>query len=471
MVQLAEKRIPSRTPFDGERIWRSVLGQMRLEVDKTTFETWIQDTVFLSYSPETGIVRIGAPNGHVCAWLNDRLLGLTKKLLIGASGLPLDVQFEIRESSPVSESSGPAVMEKVRGTDGRMRFDTLYDSITNEVLKPDTILTIPQYLWRLSPLLGPTSTCRYIGIRQIQYFRGLMDCEGVFHATVRELADFSGMGATCWTQGPRAETESWLFRCDTQGVNYVRGQGGKIFRTIPKRYFVCGTLPLSPADQRHVWELLKSRGVLRDPVSALRQVAQQADEASRFSLLAPGDQLVVSGPHPPSQTIEQMVVASCNIQEKDADLIRSLSHDLQRRITGGWDAVPQYFVRRVGPKIEYPAMLLALWLHHRASHKTLTEQEEHPESNLVFVPGGFREIGARLGLKPETVRDWFNAKHHNKLLERYVQIDRQIKQSDRHVSVLFRISLSDRDCPLLSEDESMVNRRFRDSLLEASRSS
>jgi hypothetical protein len=150
----------------------------------------------------------------------------------------------------------------------------------------------------------------------------------------------------------------------------------------------------------------------------------------------------------------------------NADLVRQLAHDLQRRLTGGWDCVPQYFVRRVGPKLEYTAMLMVLWLHHRLSHKTRMETEEFPESNLVNIRGGFKEIGLSTGVNPATIRNWFNAKHHKALLPRYVSIVREKKQSNNCVSLLFRVNLSDRNCPLLSEDEHLVNKQFRDRVLE-----
>lgn len=388
----SDRRIQPNIPLDGPRIWQAVLDQLQMEMDKPTFDMWVRHTVFLSYSPEKGLFRIGAPNAHVCDWLNDRLLGLSRKLLTGVTGNPSDIEFEVYASpspSPGSpEQPTPYYPEELSG---KILFNTLYSSITDEVLKPDTILTIPQYLWRLSPLLGPTSTCRYIGIRQIQYFRGLMDREGVFHATLNELAGFSGMGRATWQKGPSSKIESWLFHCVTKNVNNVRGQGGKIVRNIPRQYSVCGTLPLSPADQRFVWEFLKDCGVLRDPVSALRQAIQKVEELSRFSLLAPNDQLVQRDAIPPSQTIEQLVTSSSRINDSNIDLIRDLAHTLQRNLTGGWDCVPHYFVRRVGPKLEYPAMLLVIWLHYRANHKTRMEADEFPESNLVYIRGGLRK--------------------------------------------------------------------------------
>jgi hypothetical protein len=461
----SDRRIQPNIPLDGPRIWQTVLDQLQMEMEKSTFDMWVQHTVFLSYSPEDGLFRIGAPNAQVCDWLSDRLLGMAKKLLIGATGIPVNIQFEVQEASSSLEELGPSALSNPENSSGKIRFDTIYSSITDEVLKPDTILTIPQYLWRLSPLLGPTSTCRYIGIRQIQYFRGLMDREGVFHATLNELAGFSGMGRATWQKGPSSKIESWLFHCVSKNVNNERGQGGKIVHRSPRQYSVCGTLPLSPADQQFVWGFLKDCGVLRDPVSALRQAIQKVEESSRYSLFAPNDQLVLSDPISPPQTIEQLVISSCRVNDKNIDLIRDLAHTLQRNLVGGWDCVPHYFVRRVGPKLEYPAMLLVIWLHYRANHKSRSDSDEFPDSNLVYIRGGFKEIGLSIGINPSTIRDWFNSKHLNNLLPHYASIERVDKQSNQAVSLLFKVQLSDRNCPLLPEDEHMVNKRFRDNLL------
>jgi hypothetical protein len=106
-----------------------------------------------------------------------------------------------------------------------------------------------------------------------------------------------------------------------------------------------------------------------------------------------------------------------------------------------------------------------LWLHHRASHKSQRDLDVYPESNRVFIRGGFKEIGLYIGVKPETIRDWFNAKHQNDLLARYASIEERKKKGGQTVSLLFSLNVSDQNCRLLKEDAVLVDQRFRDSLI------
>jgi hypothetical protein len=450
--------------MDPKEAWDQALSQFQMEMNRSTFETWVRDARFLKF--ENGVFYIGLANGYARDWLEDRLTGLARKVLTGIWGSSAEVKFEV-SSSFKENAEGPTLEEPAaRSYDGSKNFETLYASITDDILKPDTIQTIPQYLWRLAPFLGPTSTCRYLGIRQIQYFRGLMDRDGVFRATLRELADFSGMSPQSWLQGSRSALETWLFRCDSSGVDSVRGDRGRFLQSKAKKYFACGTLPLSPADQQALWSHLLRFGVERDPISALREALRQMEENSRYYLLSSTVPLPVRVPLPPSLTVEQMVTASCQLDKKNADLVRGLAHELQRRLVGGWDSVPQYFVRRVGPEINYGPMLLVLWLQHRISHKSRREIELHPESDRILIRGGFREIGCQLGMNSRTVASWFNKKYKIDLLERYAILQESKKLSDQSVSLLFQVKISDRDCPLLPADETIANRRFLESVLE-----
>ena len=43
-----------------EQAWQAALGQLQMEMPKATFDTWVRDTIFVSF--EDGVFVIGVAN-------------------------------------------------------------------------------------------------------------------------------------------------------------------------------------------------------------------------------------------------------------------------------------------------------------------------------------------------------------------------------------------------------------------------
>jgi chromosomal replication initiator protein len=76
-----------------DQAWQAALGQLQMEMNKATFDTWVRDARFLSY--DNGTFVIGVANGYARDWLEDRLTGLSRKILTGIWGQPVEVRFEV----------------------------------------------------------------------------------------------------------------------------------------------------------------------------------------------------------------------------------------------------------------------------------------------------------------------------------------------------------------------------------------
>lgn len=85
-----------------DQAWQAALGQLQMEMNKATFDTWVRDACFLSY--ENGVFTIGVANGYARDWLEDRLTGLAKKTLTGIWGQPVDVKFEVGKPESIEEA-------------------------------------------------------------------------------------------------------------------------------------------------------------------------------------------------------------------------------------------------------------------------------------------------------------------------------------------------------------------------------
>jgi chromosomal replication initiator protein len=94
-----------------EDIWEAAKGALQLQVSRANFETWLKDTVGVSYQDNLFIV--GTPSTFAAEWLSKRLHSLVKKTLMGITGEDTEVEFQVYppseglpESKPRRRSSG-----------------------------------------------------------------------------------------------------------------------------------------------------------------------------------------------------------------------------------------------------------------------------------------------------------------------------------------------------------------------------
>lgn len=87
-----------------EQAWQAALGQLQMEMPKSTFETWVQDTELIAY--EDGVFMLGAQNAYARDWLDGRLSSTIRRLLTGLMNRSVDVRFVVWQGSAESEVSG-----------------------------------------------------------------------------------------------------------------------------------------------------------------------------------------------------------------------------------------------------------------------------------------------------------------------------------------------------------------------------
>lgn len=86
-----------------KQIWETALGALELQVSKANYQTWLKDTVGVSF--ENDIFVIGTPNAFIVEWLEKRLRHLIKKTLAGIIGHPVEIEFQICGELP---AAGPS---------------------------------------------------------------------------------------------------------------------------------------------------------------------------------------------------------------------------------------------------------------------------------------------------------------------------------------------------------------------------
>ena len=60
-----------------EQIWQTALGQLQMEIPKSTFDTWVRGTSLLTH--EDGSYVVGVNNAYAKDWLENRLSGADRR--------------------------------------------------------------------------------------------------------------------------------------------------------------------------------------------------------------------------------------------------------------------------------------------------------------------------------------------------------------------------------------------------------
>jgi chromosomal replication initiator protein len=84
----------SSTTREPREVWEIARSQLRLQMTKGTYETWVRDTDYLAY--EDGAFVIAVPNAYARDWLSLRLRPMIKRTLVSIMGRAIDVTFIVQ---------------------------------------------------------------------------------------------------------------------------------------------------------------------------------------------------------------------------------------------------------------------------------------------------------------------------------------------------------------------------------------
>jgi len=83
-----------------EQIWQAALGQLQMEIPKSTFDTWVRGTSLLTH--EDGSYVVGVNNAYAKDWLENRLSGAVRRTLTGIVGRSVEVRFVVWPANGVA---------------------------------------------------------------------------------------------------------------------------------------------------------------------------------------------------------------------------------------------------------------------------------------------------------------------------------------------------------------------------------
>ena len=76
--------------LNARQIWQVALGELKLQVSKANYETWVKNTSVVSFDDQTFV--LGAPNTFAKEWLESRFLTQINQALARVIGRPVELQ-------------------------------------------------------------------------------------------------------------------------------------------------------------------------------------------------------------------------------------------------------------------------------------------------------------------------------------------------------------------------------------------
>src|SRR3972149_3049053 len=74
-------------------LWQAALAELKGQVSRANFETWLRDTVALSF--DDGCLTVGAPTGLATDWLQERMGSVVHTTLAKLAGRALEGSFAL----------------------------------------------------------------------------------------------------------------------------------------------------------------------------------------------------------------------------------------------------------------------------------------------------------------------------------------------------------------------------------------
>jgi len=86
----AEWIIPHEPPSEATQLWHAVQDELKLQMTRATFNTWIKPLTCLSLDRDACTATLQAPNAYIAEWITERLSAPIARTLAGVADLPPD---------------------------------------------------------------------------------------------------------------------------------------------------------------------------------------------------------------------------------------------------------------------------------------------------------------------------------------------------------------------------------------------
>ncbi|MDP6793335.1 MAG: DnaA N-terminal domain-containing protein, partial [Anaerolineales bacterium] len=103
-----------------EKVWRAALGELQLQVSRSTFDTWLRDARLVSC--EDGKYIVGVESGFARDWLDARMRTTVERTVTGIVGTASAVSFVVWPRDPIAPDAETHLFRG--GTDEKLTQQT-----------------------------------------------------------------------------------------------------------------------------------------------------------------------------------------------------------------------------------------------------------------------------------------------------------------------------------------------------------
>ena len=97
--------------MNADQIWKAALGELQLQMTRPTFDTWLKNTRAISY--EDGTLIVGVHSAYAKDWLDNRLLAIIKRTLVGIVGRSVEARFVLDVKTLNEDDPQPLLQSSV----------------------------------------------------------------------------------------------------------------------------------------------------------------------------------------------------------------------------------------------------------------------------------------------------------------------------------------------------------------------
>jgi hypothetical protein len=388
--------------------WEAVLDQLRLDMAKATYDTWVKDTHVVAF--EVGTFIIGVDTAYARDWLESRLASTVTGLLAGILDQSVEVQFVVQETP--SENHDDLDDDDDQGED-RLEIDpdmkvSIERSLLEIFTKPDSALYFPGYWLRWVPYIGPKPFATILAFRQALYlaencfkerhiFAISADRVGEIIGVTRQTIARQRDGYT--TSGGKYRPPQLEWFLSVKKVDSVKfSSSGEGFAREPHQYSF-KPVPITPADMEDLIEWLLNNGFEEDPVKALEHAIEtQPKDILKFPMEKPTKAQSRVKPSSARADLHANILSYCpaDMDQATRKTVLTLTDKLRARIlaSDGQVKVPLYFLKHVMPRIGTTPAVLIMYLRKKAYRNSATGEIRE----RVVLKNGLSELATFLGV-------------------------------------------------------------------------
>jgi hypothetical protein len=270
MDEMVQTQLPDLDFSDFRRAWEMVSGQLRLEMSRSLYETYIQPLKALDY--DQGVFTLGTYNPYTRDWVENRLSHLITRQLEGLFNRPVTLKIEVADDLKPREMGQPRRLEQVpavlesaqvageeeqkdetapaangKSSPRKLALQRAYGSKRAAIVQPERSLMVTQYFFsNWVPLIGHSAFAVILAARSLCYWNPLSgELRNELETEMGDLAERAAVSVRTVKSVLNDElVRKYFLRYKTRRIMTPNG-----VRTAGILLFVRMDDPLTPDDQ------------------------------------------------------------------------------------------------------------------------------------------------------------------------------------------------------------------------------